>query len=227
MSITVSSAAKPSSLVGVVAVLALASCTISGAHRGNTADFRPSNIYHGAERLPRSVKRVLMLPLAVSETGGFQVPAVRDSLGPILKAELVRANRFEVVTLAPELLVRWTGREQWLAADELPLDFFDRLREETGCDAVLFSELTTYRPYPPLALGWRIQMVSSDGPLVWWALDEVFDASEPAVAQAARRYHLAHTTQTPALTDAREMFNSPRRFAAYSASVIVATCPGR
>jgi hypothetical protein len=168
-----------------------------------------------------------MLPLAVSETGGFEVSAVRDSLGPILKAELVRANRFEVVTLAPELLARWTGREQWLAADELPLDFFDRLREETGCDAVLFSELTTYRPYPPLALGWRVQLVSADGPQVWWALDEVFDASEPAVANAARRYHLAHTTQPPALTDAREIFNSPRRFGAYSASVLVATCPGR
>jgi hypothetical protein len=213
-------------LLAVVSLMVLTGCTTTGG-RGAGPEFKPTNVYRGAERLPRSLRRVAMLPLAVSDSLASQRAAVRDSLGPVLRDELARAHRFEVVSVTPELLGRLTGREQWLASDELPLDFFFRLREETACDGVLFSEVTTYRPYPPLAIGWRLQLVSADGPEVWWAVEEVFDANEPSVANGARRYHLARTTQPAALTDAREIFNSPRRFGAYSAGVIVATCPGR
>jgi hypothetical protein len=191
------------------------------------AAYRAANVYRGSKQLPRSLQRVAVLPLAVAEADEAEAAAVRESLGPVLLTELARMHRFELTPVRSDLLRRWTGQSQWRSSESLPPDLFERLREETGCDAVLFSELTAFRAYPPLAIGWRLQLVSADGPDVWWAVDEVFDANEAIVADSARSYHLARTPLPRSLTDAREILNSPRRFGAYTASVVVATCPER
>lgn len=193
----------------------------------NTPEFQASNAYQGSGQLPRSLKRVAVLALAVQHEDEAQREAIRRIMEPVLQAELFRAGRFEVIAVTAEQLRAWTGKAQWQASERLPLDFFERLRAETECDAVLFCELTTYRAYPPLALGWRLQLVAADGPQVWWAVDQFFDANEAEVANSARRYHLAHTSQPQALTDGREILYSPRHFGSYSASVVVATCPKR
>jgi len=185
----------------------------------------PTNHYRQAETLPRSFKRVALLPLTSRRLGDIE--SSRAALEQALHAELSKGARFEVVVISPSELRQWTGRTEWSASDPLPQDFFIRIQAGSGCDGVLFAELTEYKPYPPLAIGWRLQLLDVNGPSVWWAVDELFDASESTVANSARRYHLAHAGKPLELTDAGEILISPRRFGSYTASAVVATCPGR
>ena len=71
--------------------------------------------------------------------------------------------------------------------------------------------------------GWKL----GDDPRILWSVDEVFDASLPAVANAARRYAQAHPEPSPPLGDSRRVLNSPRRFGHYTASAIWQTLPER
>lgn len=188
--------------------------------------YRPENIYQGGESLPLSMKRVAVLPLVVTAPGP-QAEGATASLEPLVLTELGKAGRFEVLPLSAASVEEWTGRRAWTTADELPEGFFDRVRQGTGADGVLFLQVTQFRAYPPLAVGWRLQLVDLDGPRVWWAVDEVFDASELKVANSARRYYLDHAGKPLELTDAGEILYSPRRFGAYTASAVVASCPPR
>lgn len=209
-------------------VWALAGCTMlreEGIISSGPA-YQPTNVHVADGTLPQSLKRVVVLPLVVSE-GTSQPDHVRSSLEPVLVDELIKSGRFEVVRVSPGDVRQWTGRSEWTTADSLPANFFDTLRTQTGCDGVLMAQVTTYRPYPPVAIGWRWQLIDTEGPTVWWAVDEVFDANEAPVANGARNYHFSHTTKSRSMTDSAEILNSPLRFARYSASVLVATCPGR
>jgi hypothetical protein len=94
-------------------------------------------------------------------------------------------------------------------------------------DAVLFSRLTQYRAYEPLAVGWRLKLFDTAEPQVLWAVDEVFDARVPEVAAAARRYAQQHPDAGPSVQDAQGVLLSPRRFGRYAASAVVETLPGR
>lgn len=184
------------------------------------------NTFRGGERLPRELKRVIVLPLTVEK----REPAAesgREAMEAILLTELAKTGKFEVVPLAPPLLRESTGRTEWTTLDRFPTNFFQRLRETTGGDAVLFVHLTEYQPYPPMAIGWRVQLLDLDEARVWWAADEVFDTKDPVVANSARRYHQSHAAKPANLTDSGEVLNSPRRFANYTASALVATCPVR
>jgi len=151
----------------------------------------------------------------------------RDSLGPVLWNELGRSRQFELVTVLPEELRLLTGRSGWSGEEKLPIDFFDKLKDKLGVDAVLFSQLTQYRAYEPLAVGWRLKLMDAEVPRILWAVDEVFDARVPEIAAAARRYAQAHPEAAGSLRDSQSVLLSPRRFAQYTASAVVGTMPGR
>lgn len=177
-----------------------------------------------------------MLPLTTAENDH----AARNgqlTLQPILYSEVAKARLFEITLVSPVQLERWTGRERWKQDDELPADFLVRLKEATTCDAVLFSQLTYFRPYPPLAVGWRLLLVRTNGDVVW-SVDEVFDAGDPAVVNSVRRYVLEHErTSAEIAKEVRsrpgalwstkvagmEWLNSPRQFARYTANATVET----
>jgi hypothetical protein len=187
--------------------------------------------------MPQSVRRVALLPLTSSENDQA-ARSGRESLHTILYSELSKSRLFEVVMVSPEKTEQYTGKPFWGPNDELPADFLVRIREATGCDAILFNQLTVYRPYPPLAIGWHLLLVSSEDGRAIWSLDEVFDAGEPRVWNSARRYSLANErthaeftkqagTKDGAILPTRvvglEWLNSPRHFARYAASAAIET----
>src|SRR5207302_1143921 len=117
------------------------------------------------------------------------------------------------------------------------------VRRSTGCDAVMFCQLIRYQPYQPMAIGWKFSLVENPaapvaptpptgqgqeaGPLIVWSADEVFDASMPEVAKAARWYYLQHArTESPA-ADASTILASPSWFGQFSLSTLLATLPVR
>ena len=188
--------------------------------------FQPANVHRGNNRLPTTVRRVVILPV----TCNAQEPAAlagQEALQPMVAEELGKTRAFEVIAVTPEQLQKLTGRSQWMAEDKLPEDFFSRLREVYDCDAVLFAHLSQFRAYPPLQIGWKVRLVDNQTPKIHWAVDEVFDAGEAAVATAARRYYLAHLADGRSENDSRSILFSPRRFGQYSLNALFDTLPGR
>ena len=186
----------------------------------------PANVYRSRETLGPAIKRVAVLPLT-SLTEASEAEFGRETLAPILRSELAKAQRFELVTVSPEQLQRLTGRSDWTGHEQLPWNFFSRLRETTACEAVLFSQLTHYRPFRPLMIGWQLKLVDVAEPRVLWSVDEVFDASSRAVVRAAWRYASGDPRPGQVRGDALAVLTSPRFFGQYTASALMATLPKR
>lgn len=186
--------------------------------------FRPTNVHVEQRRLNPALRRVAVLPLT-SEVGGSAAADARAEIETLLRADLKRTQRFEVIWLSPSDLADSTGRSDWTTLEALPADFFTGLQAHLGCDAVLFARLTRYEPYPPLAVGWHLKLVGCPAPQVLWELDEVFDARDATVANAARRYQQSDRAIGSPPSDSRIALSSPRRFVAYAAHASFATLP--
>jgi len=213
------------------AVLALAACLLAGGcalpqPRDLTLgpSYRPQNVFVPVPALPPSIKRVAVLPLLVSGDSSTLLEG-RETLEPVLQAELAKTGKFEVFYAGPEFVRSRTGRSSWGGEDALPPEFFVRLHESSGCDAVLFCQLTAFRSYSPLAVGWRLRLVDARTRETLWAADEVFDAGQRQVQAGARRYQLAQLRTTTEDLDEWSVLTSPRQFGQYAAAQLVATLP--
>ena len=186
--------------------------------------YKPKNIFSKAGPWPREIRRVAILPMAYNENQPNTVSG-RDLLEPILRTELAKAQRFECISVSAEFVKKWTHKEKWSSTEMLPGDMIQILKTEIGCDAVLFAELTQYRPYPPLVIGWNMKLVSVSTQEILWAVDETFDAGELAVANAARRFEMQREQPNPVLAESRQVLISPRRFGQFTTETLVATVP--
>jgi hypothetical protein len=192
-----------------------------------TPDYHPDNVFLYAPGLSPDLKRVVMLPLACED----HRPDLEDgceALSPILKAELVKSRKFEVVCASPEALQNAMGHPAWTGTEELPPEFFDSLREVYACDAVLFCQLTVFLPYPPLAVGWRLKLVNARTRQTLWATDELLDAGMQSVINGAEGYQRGGGLHL--FRDERDewlMSHSFRRFGQYAAAQVLQTLPNR
>jgi len=207
-------------------VLLGAGCASHSFDATHIADvrYKPSNVYLRSKILDPQIKRVALLPITtVSSTETFTAGA--QLLQPLVGAELEKAKRFELVIISPEELRQWTGQRAWREDEALPPDFFSRLREGCGCDAVFFTQLTRYYPYQPVAVGWKLSLVEVQGRQIVWKADELFDAGDTIVANAARHYSGEHVHIEGPADDPAAILGSPSRFGQYSLSAILATLP--
>lgn len=199
----------------------------ANADRAASADFKPANYRSAAARLPGEVRRVVLLPLT-SDDASPEVAAGRDALAPILAQELAATGRFELVEVTSAELKDWTGKPWWTAEEPLPVDLLERLRERTGCDAVVFARLTRFRAYPPLVIGLRLRLVQANpAHATLWSAEEVLDAADPAVNRGARRHMSAQRPANPALADGSSILYTPRLFGRYAARTVASTLPAR
>jgi hypothetical protein len=188
--------------------------------------YRPDNYYRKGPVLDPRVKRVAILPVttvSVSESFTAGAELLQQYVGP----ELEKTKRFDLVVVSPDQLRLWTGRASWRADDVLPADFFKKLRDGCACDAVFFTQLTRYQPYQPVAVGWKLALVQVEGGQILWAADEVLDAGDAVVANAARAYSGQHVHIEGPLDDPAAILGSPSRFGQYSLSALLATLPAR
>lgn len=197
----------------------------------NGPGYQPANVHRLPAGVPEKVRRVAVLPL-VSASRGAQAEAGAEAMQSVLVTELVRSGAFEILAVSADDLNHATGRSQWTAEEKLPTAFFQRLRDQHGCDAVLFSRLTHYRAYPPLAVGWSFKLVEcptkpAESPRILWAADEVFDAGNQAVVNSARRYYLSQLKVPGPLADSQTVLQTPRRFAQYTLHALALTLPPR
>jgi hypothetical protein len=177
-------------------------------------------------KLSLNLQRVAVLPMA-AETSDRELPDGCAALSPVLWEQLLKTKKFELVAVDPVRLRRGTGQAYWTGTEALPADFLAFLRREYGCDAVLFAELTTYRAYAPMAVGWRLKLVDARSGQILWAADELFDAARPSVAIAAQRFAEPALTLPFVYEGSWLAVNSPSQFGRYSAAALLNTLPAR
>jgi len=208
--------------------LALVSCSVLPKPDGAVAGpfYTPTNV-KAIAKIPAEVRRVIVLPVA----GG---PAMTEEtllkLDAICQGELTRTARFEVVPLSRNALAEITGLRQISSVEKLPTILIDKLfniYNSYGADAVLFIDVTTYTPYPPLVLGLRTKLARvTDGEIIW-AADNVFAAAEPAVANSARHHALALGSDRGQVNLSHTILQNPQRYAGYVAAATFLTLPPR
>ena len=180
------------------------------------------NVYETPEGLESHIKRVAMMPLT-SGRGNRNAERGVPQMQAVLTEEFSRNRIFDIVTVTPDRSQRIFGRRAIYADEPLPHDFLQILQRETGCQAVLFTELTTFRAYPPVALGWKIHLFDLESEKLIWAVDEVFDGGQSPVANSLRRHiRKNHSTHNSAATEIL-VLDSPREMARYSLSELIPT----
>lgn len=214
-------------LVALLSCLGLTACVgLRKPELVNIPDYHPENIYKACTVLPPAIKRVAMLPMMVPENDGSLLEG-RQSLETVLLAELSKTRKFEVCPISSESVAHYSGKLSWAADEELPAQFFDWVRQVSACDAVLFTRLTEFRGYAPLAVGWQMRLVDARTRQTLWAVDEVFDAGQERVRAAARQYGSAELRPGEGAWDDWLLLNSPRRFGQYAAAETLSNLPGR
>lgn len=208
--------------------LALTGCsTISRTTAGLIGpEYHPDNFYRFAPVLTDDLRRIAVLPLACDEQRSELVDS-RDALESVLFGELVKTKKFEVVKISPQNTQRLSGRERWAGTEAISTNFLASLRDNYGCDAVLFNELTDLHSYVPLAIGWRLKLVDVRSGEILWASDELFNAGQPGVLAGIRRYQRQEQHISGISGEEWAFLNSPRRFGQYSVAQLLNTLPVR
>jgi hypothetical protein len=190
--------------------------------------FTPANVHSSVPSLPANIRRVLLLPLSAPGLALTEENLAR--LDATLLTELTRTARFEVVALSRDQLTRLTGARQIDSTVPLPAGFIDRLfniYNDYAADALLFVDLTAYSPYPPLTLGLRTKLAHIRDSDILWATDLNFSATDPAVANSARRHALTLAPSSTKADLSHTILQNPTRFASYAAATTFETLPPR
>lgn len=216
-------------------VLGLLVCAIAALTFLGCASLRHKIVYTPAPPLPSyydlqrgvPIRRVAMLPLCYEQEIG------RDSsdLDTSFHAELTKTTLFEVVWISRSQLETMVGRRQISSVETVPTELFSQLASQFGVDAVLFTDVTHYFPYQPIAVGVRCKLADIHNGEIRWAFDHLFDSGKPSVAVAARHFYLTNSqTNLPICNDGSSVLQSPLRFSGYAAwetyrSLINKPCP--
>lgn len=204
-------------------ILAVAGCTTSEryAFYHESAPFTPTNVYKKSDYLPDEVKRVVLLPIYTQAIEG----TLLNELDHVFYTELLKMNRFETVLVTRDFLREHFSVLQVASTEALPAHFIQKLLDIVDSDAVLFLDLTTYRPYMPISIGVRAKLAQKQGGDIVWAFDDVFDSGEPSVAAAAslfqnENYRLGYPADL-----ANSILKSPLWFSKYVAHNVFCSLP--
>ena len=172
-----------------------------------------------------TLTRVAMLPIS----GNIQPQDAEQEIENIFHSEFNQNQTFEGVAVSRQELTGIIRQEDIASNAVIPPELFPNLRERDGAEAVLFTDITYYRPYRPIAIGVSSKLVSIATHQVLWSVDVTFDSSEPAVAAAAREYNRVTNQDQPQVKapDAEGTLLSPRRFARFVAREIYNRLPAR
>lgn len=185
--------------------------------------FQPHN-FAGEKRLAPEIRRVILLPISTQSLAQTETAA---SLDEVLSASLQSQQRFEVIALSREECRSWFGSEAFASTAALPHGMFDKLVQRYAADAVLFVDLTVYQPYRPQSIGLRAKLATLKEVRLLWTFDEVMSATDPAVANSARRHALTQDRGLVPVDLSPTALQSPGRFAAFAADAMFATLPPR
>ncbi len=182
-----------------------------------------ANVHRPA--LTGNLTRVAVLPLA----GDIQPPDALREMDKTFHAEFNKVQAFEGVKVNRPEMMDLIHQDQLPSTEPVPRELLVALQQKYAAEAVLFTDITHYRPYRPISISVRTKLVSLKTNDVLWAIDATFDSAEPGVAEAARIFSKL-TEQNPVIlkaSDSSGVLLSPQRFARFVAREVFATLPNR
>lgn len=213
-------------LLSLAAILWLAGCEITPdlADPVRYGPFYTPKNFAGEKRLPAEVRRVLVLPVAL---GAVAPEETARTLDDVVVQAVQEQQRFEVVPLPREDCLRLFGAREFSSTAALPHGMLEQLAARYAIDAVLFTDVTVYRPYRPQAIGFRAKLATVHDVRLVWTFDEVISASNPSVANSARRRPVAAAQGRGPVDLSPGTLLSPSRYAAFAADEMFRTLPPR
>ncbi|MCA8943090.1 MAG: hypothetical protein KDB80_11060 [Planctomycetes bacterium] len=166
-----------------------------------------------------TVRRVMVLPFD-------RAPGVLDDVDTIrttFLSEFAKLGRFEVMPLP----ARASEHEEIHASVQrgrLSTDALVALSERYQVDGVLIGSVTSYRAYPPMHLGIRLQLVSLHSGRTVWAAEGQYDANDARVVEDVEHYARSFTAAEASMHGWELNLISPQKFTAFVAHRLVATC---
>lgn len=184
--------------------------------------FAPTN-YRGETRLSADIQRVAVLPVHGGEVAD---PESSAALDPVLLTALQRQVRFEIVSLSRADCLRMFGAPSFSSTEALPAGILEKIASTYAVDAVLFTDITVYHPYRPLALGFRAKLATPREVRLIWAFDEVFSAGQASMLTSVKDYYQGTDKSAP-MDISGAVLQSPTRFGAVAADLMFKTLPPR
>lgn len=185
---------------------------------GSTPPQRLVNYYRSGETIERA-RRILVLPL---RPDGQTPPVAVDDIQATMLSELTKLGLYDLVTIPPSEVPPIEGeairQRGTFAVDEL-IELTKRYR----ADGVLLASVTDYRPYPPLRLGVRAELISTKTGMVRWSADALFDANDRATRRSLTAYHDRNVASTDSLLAWEVLLVSMDRFTRFACHEVVST----
>jgi len=173
---------------------------------------KTTNVYQD-RILPGEITRVALLPMYLGEYDHMDLSLVEENF----RLELSKLNLFEVISVEPKIMKELFARERFSSVEVLPTQLIEKLRARYAIDGLLLVDLSYFRAYQPVGLGVRVKLLDGDSGKLVWAIDEVFDSSNPAVSNAARKFYKTESIIPYPLHSPQSALHSPNRFSKYVA----------
>ena len=174
---------------------------------------------HQQDALPGHLRRVALLPLHRGDYDHIEMDTIRQNF----LQELLKRNLFEVVQVTPEEMEDLFGEPSFSSVGYLPTKLLGKLHDVYAIDGVMLIDISYYRAYQPVGLGVRAKLLDGHTGDIAWASDAVFDAANPEVSNAARKYFKTESLNRFPLTETRNVLHSPARFSKYVADAVFET----
>lgn len=200
---------KPGRILAPLALLSLVSCA-------STSLPRPVHFYRGPALDEDGPRRVVLLPL------GSEAAAGADAVTGVFATELSKLGLFDVVPVPESALPEIEGRRVRLYGVYRLEDLIEIGRRHLA-DGVLVGSVTDYRPYPPLRLGMRLELLSTRTGRVLWSADASFDAHDRGTRSLIRRYHRKRAGASDSLMEGEVYLVSIDRFTRFACHQVVRT----
>ncbi len=176
------------------------------------------NYYRSHDTVERP-RRILVLPL---RPDGQTTPAAVDEIQTTMLSELTKLGLYDLVTIPPSevppIESEAIRRRGTFALEELVA-----LTRRYRADGVLVGSVTDYRPYPPLRLGVRAELISTTTGVVRWSADALFDANDRDTRRSLEAYHQRNVASTDSLLAWEVLLVSMDRFTRFACHEVVAT----
>ncbi len=171
------------------------------------------------QELPEHLRRVAVLPF---HKGNFDYVDFGE-IERNFSLELIKLNRFEVVLVNPESMTELFAQERYSSIESLPTELLSKLHATYAIDGVMLVDVSYFSPYTPVGLGVRLKLLDGRTGDIVWAVDEVYDSADPAVANAAKVFYKAESIVSYPMNTADLAVNSPNRFSKYVAHSVFNT----
>lgn len=198
--------------IHILCLFVVGGCSSAPKYHSSCLNYNKTDEY---KKIP--IRRVLLLPFEYN----VDREAIIDEVTEAFAVELRKIGSFEVI-VPPENTTALIAEHGIWDKGSIHLSTLLTLRKNYDADAIVFGNITHYRPYEPMLLGVKVGMISTDTGDVVWSADGVFDSNENEVAELVKHY-FESTHQKNALYGWKLILLSMRRYSQFVANQITET----